>query len=99
MMEIGKWDPDELSLEDLERMANFIFLQTLRCPMTQINGFKIIYDFKDTSVKYLKYFTPRMLYLLYHVSFHSRAENSRRAIYDNHPNNLAKYSPLFAKCD
>ncbi|CAL1293364.1 unnamed protein product [Larinioides sclopetarius] len=50
-------------------MAIFTFLQTLRCPMTQINGFKSIIDFKNTSIKYFRYINPSTLYLLYHVAF------------------------------
>ncbi|GBN09588.1 Retinaldehyde-binding protein 1 [Araneus ventricosus] len=68
LSEIGKWNPDELSLEDFKRMAIFLFLQPLRCPMTQISGFKVIHDFKDTSVKYLRYCTPQNLYLFYNVA-------------------------------
>ncbi|CAL1297574.1 unnamed protein product [Larinioides sclopetarius] len=68
LSEIGKWDPEELSLEDFKKMAIFLFLQPLRCPMTQITGFKIIHDFKDTSVKYLRYCTPQNLSLFYNVA-------------------------------
>ncbi|GIY41574.1 alpha-tocopherol transfer protein-like [Caerostris extrusa] len=34
--------------------------------MTQINGLKLIHDFKDTSLHYLMHCTPPNLYLLKH---------------------------------
>ncbi|GBO14924.1 hypothetical protein AVEN_78997-1 [Araneus ventricosus] len=67
LIELGKWDPDEFPLEDFKKMFLSVALQILRCPVTQINGFKIIHDFKDTTVKHLKVCTPQNLYLEYHV--------------------------------
>ncbi|GBO12237.1 hypothetical protein AVEN_47826-1, partial [Araneus ventricosus] len=65
----GKWDPDEFPLEEFKRMFVFIFLQALRCPMTQINGFKIINDYTGTNLKHLKVCTPQNLYLEYHIAY------------------------------
>ncbi|GBM63693.1 hypothetical protein AVEN_12321-1 [Araneus ventricosus] len=64
-----KWDPDEFPLEEFKRMFVFIFLQALRCPMTQINGFKIINDYTGTNLKHLKVCTPQNLYLEYHIAY------------------------------
>ncbi|CAL1278041.1 unnamed protein product [Larinioides sclopetarius] len=69
LIELGKWDHDEFPLEDFKRMFLFMILQNLRCPVTQINGFKIIHDFQNTTVKHLKVCTPQNLYLEYHVGF------------------------------
>ncbi|CAL1293366.1 unnamed protein product [Larinioides sclopetarius] len=84
LIELGKWNLDEFSLEDVERMAIFTFLQTLRCPMTQINGFKSIIDFKNTSIKYFRYINPSTLYLLYHVAF---------VVFHSEPESLLNYFP------
>ncbi|GBO17772.1 hypothetical protein AVEN_30226-1 [Araneus ventricosus] len=66
---MGKWDPDEFPLEEFKRLFVFIFLQALRCPMTQINGFKIINDYTGTNLKHLKVCTPQNLYLEYHIAY------------------------------
>ncbi|XP_055943919.1 retinaldehyde-binding protein 1-like [Argiope bruennichi] len=68
LCELGKWDPDELSIDNFKRLALQLFIQTLRDPMTQINGFKIIHDFKGTSMKHLKHCTPQNLYFQYHAA-------------------------------
>ncbi|GBO03507.1 hypothetical protein AVEN_227450-1 [Araneus ventricosus] len=70
LLELGKWDPTELLLDDLKRLAIAIYTQTLRDPMTQINGFKIIHDFKGTSVKHLRHCTPQNLMFQYHAAIH-----------------------------
>ncbi|GIY29806.1 hypothetical protein CDAR_317321 [Caerostris darwini] len=36
--------------------------------MTQINGFKIIFDFKSNPLRHLKHCTPENIYLIYHAS-------------------------------
>ncbi|GIY51993.1 alpha-tocopherol transfer protein-like [Caerostris darwini] len=46
------------------------FLQLLRDPMNQINGFKFIHDFSGTSIHHLKYCTPQAVHLLYHSSLY-----------------------------
>ncbi|CAL1278042.1 unnamed protein product [Larinioides sclopetarius] len=61
----GKWDPSELPLEQLKQMVWMLILQSLRDPMTQINGFKIIHDLEGMSFKQLKYCTPSNFSLLY----------------------------------
>ncbi|GBO42800.1 hypothetical protein AVEN_219392-1, partial [Araneus ventricosus] len=61
-----KWNPRELPFEHIQSLFTILFIQLLRDPMTQINGFKIIHDFKGTSVQHLKFCTPRNLHLLYH---------------------------------
>ncbi|KAF8778892.1 retinaldehyde-binding protein 1-like isoform X2 [Argiope bruennichi] len=67
LIEVGKWDPEEFPLEHFKRMFIFVILQTLRDPVTQINGFKIIQDYKDTNMKHLKCCTPQNIYLEYHL--------------------------------
>ncbi|GBN56678.1 hypothetical protein AVEN_156569-1, partial [Araneus ventricosus] len=68
LIELGKWDPTELLLDDLKRLAIAIYTQALRDQITQINGFKIILDFKGTSVKHLRHCTPQNLMFQYHAA-------------------------------
>ncbi|PRD20284.1 UNVERIFIED_CONTAM: Alpha-tocopherol transfer protein [Trichonephila clavipes] len=45
-----------------------LFIQALSDPMTQINGFKIIYDFDGTSWKHMRFCTPRLAHFQYHFA-------------------------------
>ncbi|GBO11136.1 Retinaldehyde-binding protein 1, partial [Araneus ventricosus] len=63
---LDNWDPEKLRLDDLKRAIAIYLLQSLREPMTQINGFKVIIDAKSNPLKHLRYITPSNLYLLYH---------------------------------
>ncbi|KAF8778436.1 retinaldehyde-binding protein 1-like [Argiope bruennichi] len=64
----GKWNPDEMVYEDLVRLSMMTYCQLMRDPMTQINGFKVIHDFKDTKWEHYKYCTPRNLRFLFHAT-------------------------------
>ncbi|GFR03317.1 alpha-tocopherol transfer protein [Trichonephila clavata] len=64
----GLFNPKEISVEEFQRMVMVMYLQLLRDPMTQINGFKFIYDFKGSNLQQLRTCTPQNLYLLYHKS-------------------------------
>ncbi|GBN17600.1 hypothetical protein AVEN_25844-1, partial [Araneus ventricosus] len=66
----SKWEPAELSVDDFKRLTLSVYLQVLRDPMTQINGFQVIHDFSGTSAKHLRYCTPQNLYFLYHGAIH-----------------------------
>ncbi|GFY57487.1 alpha-tocopherol transfer protein-like [Trichonephila inaurata madagascariensis] len=66
----AKFDPNDLCVEDLKRLVIFFFTQILRDPMTQINGFKLIHDFKGTSIQHLKCCTPQNMYLFYNAAMH-----------------------------
>ncbi|GBN21024.1 Alpha-tocopherol transfer protein-like [Araneus ventricosus] len=70
LFQIGKWDPNELAFEDFKRIILLTFLQILRDPMTQINGFKFIHDFAGTRLQHLRYCTPQNLYLFYYISIY-----------------------------
>ncbi|CAL1297585.1 unnamed protein product [Larinioides sclopetarius] len=69
LIQLGKWDPDELPFDYFKRIAVITFSQLFRDPMTQINGIKVIYDFDGTRMEQLKYGTPRNLYLFYYMAF------------------------------
>ncbi|KAF8778360.1 Alpha-tocopherol transfer protein-like [Argiope bruennichi] len=68
LCELGKWSHNELSIEDIKTICMFSFLISLRHPMTQISGFKMIYDYADT-VKHFRYCTPQNISLIYNASF------------------------------
>lgn len=67
-LQIGLWDPAELSFDDFKRVILILFVQSLYDPMTQINGFKLIYDFEGTSFRHLRYCTPRLVRFQYHTA-------------------------------
>ncbi|CAL1262112.1 unnamed protein product [Larinioides sclopetarius] len=69
LSQCGKWNPDELSFEYLMQLIMMLFTQLLRDPMTQINGFKLIHDFRETTFQQLKYATPYNMYLFCHTAF------------------------------
>ncbi|CAL1275468.1 unnamed protein product [Larinioides sclopetarius] len=64
----GKWDPGEMTYEDLVRYSMMTFCQMMRDPMTQINGFKVIHDFKDTTWWHYRYCTPSNLHFLFYAT-------------------------------
>ncbi|GFT26820.1 alpha-tocopherol transfer protein [Trichonephila clavipes] len=66
--QIGLWDPSELLFDDFRRLILMLFIQALCDPMTQINGFKIIYDFDGTSWKHMRFCTPRLAHFQYHFA-------------------------------
>ncbi|KAF8778848.1 Alpha-tocopherol transfer protein-like [Argiope bruennichi] len=68
LVELGKWNHNELSIEHIKTMGMFSFLLPLRCPMTQICGFKVIYDFTNT-IKHFRYCTPQNISLIYNAGF------------------------------
>ncbi|CAL1298553.1 unnamed protein product [Larinioides sclopetarius] len=69
LAELGKWMPEELSFEDFKSIARLTLYQELRNPVTQVTGFRFIYDFANTGYQHLKYCTPMNMYLLYHATF------------------------------
>ncbi|GIY21475.1 hypothetical protein CDAR_184591 [Caerostris darwini] len=66
LFELDNWIPDEFPVEEFKRAYLLYLLESLRNPMTQINGFKVIYDLKSNPLRHLKFCTPENLYLLYH---------------------------------
>ncbi|GFR01491.1 alpha-tocopherol transfer protein-like [Trichonephila clavata] len=59
-----------MSVEEFERMVMVMYFQVLRDPMTQINGFKFIYDFEGTTLQHLMKCTPHHMYIYYHTLLH-----------------------------
>ncbi|GIY21457.1 retinaldehyde-binding protein 1 [Caerostris darwini] len=64
----GMWDPREMAYNDLVRLSMMTFLQFLRDPMTQVNGFKVIHDFQGTSLQHYRYCTPYNLHFLFYAT-------------------------------
>ncbi|KAF8778321.1 Retinaldehyde-binding protein 1 like protein [Argiope bruennichi] len=67
IFQIATWNPKELPFEYFKQIGVMTFLQLLRDPMNQVNGFKFIHDFQGTF-SFLKYCTPQNLYLLYNFT-------------------------------
>lgn len=62
---LDNWVPEEFLLLEVKRMAVIIFLQGIREPMNQVNGFKIIIDAKSNPLRHLRHCTFPNLYLMY----------------------------------
>ncbi|GBO37831.1 hypothetical protein AVEN_228012-1, partial [Araneus ventricosus] len=62
------WDPDTFPVEEIKRAIVTYLLSSLRDPMTQVNGFKVILDVKCNPIKYLRHATPSNLHLIYHAA-------------------------------
>lgn len=65
-VQLDNWDPEEFPIEQVKRMVIILLLQALRDPMTQVNGFKVIFDVKSNPIRHIKHCTPHNLYLLYY---------------------------------
>ncbi|GIY09761.1 hypothetical protein CEXT_745541, partial [Caerostris extrusa] len=68
LVELDNWVPEKFPVDEVKRVYLLYLLDSLRNPMTQINGFKIIYDLKSNPLRHLRHLTPENLYLLYHGS-------------------------------
>ncbi|GIX85466.1 hypothetical protein CEXT_540021 [Caerostris extrusa] len=68
LIEFDNWNPEELPVEEIKRASILYLAGSLRYNMTQINGFKAIYDLKSNPLRHVKYCTPENLYLLYHAT-------------------------------
>ncbi|GIY17213.1 hypothetical protein CDAR_395381 [Caerostris darwini] len=68
LVELDNWIPEEFPVEEIKRAVLVYLLQSLRYPMTQINGFKAILDLKSNPLRHLKHCTPNNIYLIYHGS-------------------------------
>ncbi|XP_054718620.1 alpha-tocopherol transfer protein-like [Uloborus diversus] len=66
LVQLDNWDPTVFPVEEVKRMVAVIVLQSLRDPMTQLNGFKVIFDVNSNPLRHLRYITPQNIYLLYH---------------------------------
>ncbi|GIY80617.1 hypothetical protein CEXT_702311 [Caerostris extrusa] len=66
LIELDNWIPEEFPVEEVRRAGMLYLFQSLRNPMTQINGYKVIYDLKSNPARHLKHCTPENLYLIYH---------------------------------
>ncbi|KAG8193058.1 hypothetical protein JTE90_028170 [Oedothorax gibbosus] len=65
LFEYSKWSPKGITFEDLFRLGMILNHQSLRHPLTQINGFKMIVDFKGSDFEHLKFIPPSSLFTFY----------------------------------
>lgn len=66
LIQLDNWEPEEFPTEEIKRMVVIFLLQALRDPMTQVNGFKVIFDVKSNPIKHIRYCTPSNIHLLYY---------------------------------
>lgn len=66
LVQLDNWIPEEFPVEEVKRMVVIFILQSLRDPMTQVNGFKVIFDVKSNPIKHIRYATPSNLHLMYY---------------------------------
>ncbi|GIY29807.1 hypothetical protein CDAR_317332 [Caerostris darwini] len=66
LIQLDNWIPEEFPVDEVRRACMLYLLQSLRNTMTQINGYKVIYDLKSNPARHLKHCTPENLYLIYH---------------------------------
>ncbi|GIY80615.1 hypothetical protein CEXT_702301 [Caerostris extrusa] len=86
-------------VEDVRRACMLYLFQSLRNPMTQINGYKVIYDLKSNPVRHLKHCTPEHLYLVYHSTqecIAARYKEIHLIIFHKTPETLLNYFPKAA---
>ncbi|GFT18225.1 alpha-tocopherol transfer protein-like, partial [Nephila pilipes] len=69
LFQYGKYNPNELPIDDFKRIVLMLFMQLLRDPMSQINGFKFIHDFKGATLLHFRQCTLPNLYLVYKAGF------------------------------
>ncbi|CAL1273848.1 unnamed protein product [Larinioides sclopetarius] len=62
----NNWNPKKFPIDQVKKAFVFYLLQSLREPMSQVNGIKAIIDVKSTHISHLKYCTPSNLHLIYH---------------------------------
>ncbi|KAG8193128.1 hypothetical protein JTE90_004952 [Oedothorax gibbosus] len=67
LVELDKWKLDNFSVRETKQMIVVVLFQALQMhPMTQVNGFKVIFDVKMTSLRLIKVLTPQNMWMLYH---------------------------------
>ncbi|GBM50358.1 Clavesin-2 [Araneus ventricosus] len=65
VVHLDNWNPSKFSIKDISRGVVLFFYHSIRDPLTQINGYKVILDVSSSGLKHLRFCTPSNLYLLY----------------------------------
>ncbi|KAF8778722.1 alpha-tocopherol transfer protein-like [Argiope bruennichi] len=68
LIQLDNWYPETFPVEEVKRACAVWLMQSLREPMTQINGFKAILDVKSNPFRHLRHCTPNNIWLIYHGS-------------------------------
>ncbi|KAG8193052.1 hypothetical protein JTE90_028164 [Oedothorax gibbosus] len=63
---LNNWNPSEIHIDDLIRCLSLFFYHSINDPMTQVNGYKVVFDVKSPGLKHLRYATPYYMFLLYY---------------------------------
>ncbi|GFU05426.1 CRAL-TRIO domain-containing protein, partial [Nephila pilipes] len=62
-----KWNMKHLTFEKFMQLVMMHILQLLRDQMSQINGLRIIFDFKGTGLPLIQMCSPQNLYICNHM--------------------------------
>ncbi|CAL1273841.1 unnamed protein product, partial [Larinioides sclopetarius] len=65
VVHLDNWNPSKFGIKDISRGIVLFFYHSIRDPLTQINGYKLIFDVSSSGLKHLRFCTPSNLYLLY----------------------------------
>ncbi|GBO07131.1 Alpha-tocopherol transfer protein-like [Araneus ventricosus] len=66
IVELDNWDPETFPVEQVKKAFVIYLLQSLREPMSQVNGIKAIIDVKSNPIRHVRHCTPNNLRLIYH---------------------------------
>lgn len=64
LMQMGKWDPDEISMAEACIALTFLLLLCIEDSATQVCGMQILLDVRGAAFKQFKSFTPRYMNLI-----------------------------------
>ncbi|GFU07953.1 clavesin-2 [Nephila pilipes] len=65
VVQLDNWNPSQFSIKDICKAVVIFLYHSICDPLTQINGYKIIFDVKSRGIKHIRFCTPGNLYLLY----------------------------------
>ncbi|GFT52064.1 alpha-tocopherol transfer protein-like [Nephila pilipes] len=67
ILQLDKWNMKHLTIEKFIQLHMMYIMQLLRDQMNQINGLRIIFDFKGTGLPLIKMCSPQNLYICNHM--------------------------------
>ncbi|GFS66994.1 clavesin-2 [Nephila pilipes] len=65
VVQLDNWNPSQFTIKDICKAVVIFLYHSICDPLTQINGYKIIFDVKSRGIKHIRFCTPGNLYLLY----------------------------------
>ncbi|GFT97294.1 clavesin-2 [Trichonephila clavipes] len=65
LVHLDNWNPSQFTIKEICKGVVIFLYHSICDPLTQINGYKVIFDVKSRGLKHIRYCTPAYLYLLY----------------------------------